>query len=283
MGFQNPRFVAVASELLNFCEYLKSLVKLACYPCGVLFEAIAAAKDFSKRSRQSIQRITFYHWVRLVAGASQCIMQEHKPELLNKKRSSSDKHPGETESQDLLILKGTLMNSRNNQKHLPWTICNPQRSCRNLQPVLKRLIDNMRNLTEKLSAALLNITSKEDIVKQRAKVAEEAVSGWNKAEDAAVAFKEQLETAALKNSALEDRVGHLEGDLKECVRQLRQARDKQEQKFHEAVIQTKVKLKRSEDGMSKEFPFDHRSMESFNMICYTSMTLFPVMASLELV
>lgn len=59
-------------------------MKLACYPCGVLFEAIAAAKDFSKRSRQSIQRITFYHWVRLVAGASQCIMQEHKPELLNK-------------------------------------------------------------------------------------------------------------------------------------------------------------------------------------------------------
>lgn len=52
-----------------------------------------------------------------------------------------------------------------------------------------------------------------------------------------MAFKEQLETAALKNSALEDRVGHLEGDLKECVRQLRQARDKQEQKFHEAVIQ----------------------------------------------
>lgn len=35
----------------------------------------------------------------------------------------------------------------------------------------------MKTLTEKLSAALLNISAKEDLVKQHAKVAEEAVSG----------------------------------------------------------------------------------------------------------
>ena len=36
---------------------------------------------------------------------------------------------------------------------------------------------NMKSLTEKLSAALLNISAKEDLVNQHAKVAEEAVSG----------------------------------------------------------------------------------------------------------
>lgn len=35
----------------------------------------------------------------------------------------------------------------------------------------------MKILTEKLSAALRNISAKEDLVKQHAKVAEEAVSG----------------------------------------------------------------------------------------------------------
>jgi hypothetical protein len=35
----------------------------------------------------------------------------------------------------------------------------------------------VKTLTEKLSAALLNISAKEDLVKQHAKVAEEAVSG----------------------------------------------------------------------------------------------------------
>jgi hypothetical protein len=37
--------------------------------------------------------------------------------------------------------------------------------------------DNVRTLTDKLSAALLNLSAKEELVKQHAKVAEEAVSG----------------------------------------------------------------------------------------------------------
>lgn len=43
----------------------------------------------------------------------------------------------------------------------------------------EELNDSMKTLTEKLSAALLNIRAKEDLVKQNAKVAEEAVSGIN--------------------------------------------------------------------------------------------------------
>ncbi|KAF7134570.1 hypothetical protein RHSIM_Rhsim08G0001900 [Rhododendron simsii] len=95
--------------------------------------------------------------------------------------------------------------------------------------------DSMKNLTEKLSAALLNIRAKEDLVKQNAKVAEEAVSGWEKAESEALALKQQLEAATQKNTALEDRVGHLDGALKECLRELRQTRGDQEHKIHEAV------------------------------------------------
>lgn len=37
--------------------------------------------------------------------------------------------------------------------------------------------DNVKSLTEKLSAALLNVGAKDDLVKQHAKVAEEAVEG----------------------------------------------------------------------------------------------------------
>ena len=37
--------------------------------------------------------------------------------------------------------------------------------------------DRMKGLTEKLSAALVNVSAKDDLVKQHAKVAEEAVAG----------------------------------------------------------------------------------------------------------
>lgn len=95
--------------------------------------------------------------------------------------------------------------------------------------------DSVKTLTEKLSAALLNVSAKEDLVKQHAKVAEEAVSGWEKAENELSTLKQQLKAASQKNSALENRVSHLDGALKECVRQLRQAREEQEQRIQETV------------------------------------------------
>ncbi|KAF6152790.1 hypothetical protein GIB67_004619 [Kingdonia uniflora] len=95
--------------------------------------------------------------------------------------------------------------------------------------------ETVKNLREKLSAALLNISAKEDLVKQHSKVAEEAVSGWEKAEKEVETLKDQLEAAIQKNSVLENRVGRLDGALKECVRQLNQGRVEEEQKIHDAV------------------------------------------------
>ena len=43
----------------------------------------------------------------------------------------------------------------------------------------EEVTDTVKNLTAKLSAALVNVSVKEDLVKQHAKVAEEAVAGTN--------------------------------------------------------------------------------------------------------
>ncbi|KAJ8630946.1 hypothetical protein MRB53_024269 [Persea americana] len=115
--------------------------------------------------------------------------------------------------------------------------------------------DTVKSLTEKLSAALSNISAKDALVKQHAKVAEEAVSGWEKAENEVVALKQQLEAASQKNLALEDRVGHLDGALKECVRQLRQAREEQEQKIHEAIV------KKTQEWESAKFELESQLTE----------------------
>ncbi|KAG0494397.1 hypothetical protein HPP92_005391 [Vanilla planifolia] len=96
----------------------------------------------------------------------------------------------------------------------------------------------VKSLTEKLSAALLDVTTNEDLVKQHAKVAEEAVSGWEMAEAEVSALKQQLEASSQKNSALEDRIGHLEEAFEECARQLRQSMEEQEQKAQDALTKT---------------------------------------------
>ncbi|KAI8029551.1 hypothetical protein LOK49_LG01G02512 [Camellia lanceoleosa] len=147
------------------------------------------------------------------------------------RRKSSEKSPGETESSG-----SASSHSERFSDDQAWSNHHTQspevtsKSCAS-----DELNDSVKTLTEKLAEALLNIRAKEDLVKQHAKVAEEAVSGWEKAESEVLALKQQLEVATQKNSSLEDRVNNLDGALKECVRQLRQAREEQDQKIHEAV------------------------------------------------
>lgn len=59
--------------------------------------------------------------------------------------------------------------------------------------------------------------------------------GWEKAENEAAALKQQLDASTSKVSALEDRNSHLDSALKECVRQLWQGREEQNQKIEEAI------------------------------------------------
>lgn len=148
------------------------------------------------------------------------------------RRKSSEKSPGETESSGSLSSHSERFSD--DQAYSNHNAQSPEVTSKVVSGDEENS-DDVKILREKLSAALSNISAKEDLVKQHSKVAEEAVSGWEKAEDEVVVLKKKLENAAEKNTLLEDRVSHLDGALKECVRQLRQAREEQEQKVHEAV------------------------------------------------
>lgn len=150
------------------------------------------------------------------------------------RRKSSEKIPGggETES------SGSV--SSHSERFSDDRVCSNHNTqspevTSKASPSQEKLDESVKSLTEKLSAALLNIKVKEDLVKQHEKVAEEAISGWEKAESEAVVFKQQLEDATKRNSALEDRILHLNGALKECVRQLRLVREEHDQKLNDAI------------------------------------------------
>ncbi|CAI9763383.1 unnamed protein product [Fraxinus pennsylvanica] len=151
------------------------------------------------------------------------------------RRKSSEKSPnGETESSGSISSHSERFSddqaSSNHNTHSPEVISKAA-------PSDEELNESVKTLSEKLSEALLNIRAKEDLVKQHAKVAEEAVSGWERAENEVLVLKKQTEAITQKNSVLEQRVGQLDGALKECLRQLRQAREEQEQKLYDAVAQ----------------------------------------------
>ncbi|XP_051129447.1 filament-like plant protein [Andrographis paniculata] len=135
------------------------------------------------------------------------------------KRKSSEISPSESESES----NGSSFSHSDEQqeglRQSPQVISIPKTDGSEMEETI------IKTLTEKLSAALVNISANEELVKQHTRVAEEAVAGWEKTENEVAALKQQLDVAVQHNLSLEVRASHLESALRECVRQLRQARD----------------------------------------------------------
>ncbi|KAM3304628.1 hypothetical protein P3S67_011494 [Capsicum chacoense] len=128
---------------------------------------------------------------------------------------------------------------------------------KSLEEQVSGLEDEVKDLNKKLAAAQSEMTNKENLVKQHAKVAEESVSGWEKAESEAATLKNHLESVTLLKLTNEDRASHLDGALKsnldgalkECMRRIQNLKEENEQKLHD-VIQNKTKQL---DKMKHEF------------------------------
>ncbi|XP_073280065.1 filament-like plant protein 3 isoform X1 [Primulina huaijiensis] len=149
------------------------------------------------------------------------------------RRKSSERSPsGETESSGSLSSHSERFSD--DQTMSNHNIQSPEVTSKAV-PGDEERDESLKTQSEKLSEALLDICAKEDLVKQHAKVAEEAVTGWERAENEVSIQKKQNEVLNQKNLILEERIGHVDGALKECLRQLRQAREDQEEKIYDAI------------------------------------------------
>lgn len=60
--------------------------------------------------------------------------------------------------------------------------------------------------------------------------------GWEKAEAEALALKNQLESVTLQRLTAEDRAAHLDGAVKECMKQIRLVKEESEQRLHDVIF-----------------------------------------------
>ncbi|XP_027361516.1 filament-like plant protein 5 isoform X2 [Abrus precatorius] len=132
-----------------------------------------------------------------------------------------------------------------------------------LEDQVVSLEDQIKALEAKLSAAYSELNNKDDLVKQHAKVAEEAVSGWEKADAEVVSLRRQLESLSLSKLTVDERAAQLDGALKECMKQIRTIKEESEQKLQEVILMKsqqweKIKLEfeaqidRLEEGLHEE-------------------------------
>ncbi|KAG5577186.1 hypothetical protein H5410_057320 [Solanum commersonii] len=100
---------------------------------------------------------------------------------------------------------------------------------KSLEEQVNGLEDEVKDLNEKLFAAQLEMTNKENPVKQHAK-----------AESEAATLKKSPGVLVLLKLTAEHRASHLDGALKEYMRQIHNLKEEHEQKLHD-VIQNKAK------------------------------------------
>ncbi|KAL6504743.1 hypothetical protein OROHE_023501 [Orobanche hederae] len=98
---------------------------------------------------------------------------------------------------------------------------------------VQSLKDEVKELNKKLSEARSEMTDKDNMVKQHSKVAEEAVSGWEKAEAEAAVLKNQVESMTLLKLTADDKASHLDGALKECMTKIRNLKEEHDKRVHE--------------------------------------------------
>ncbi|KAK9096983.1 hypothetical protein Sjap_022480 [Stephania japonica] len=94
---------------------------------------------------------------------------------------------------------------------------------------------SVKNLNDKLSSALFESNAKDDLVIKHAKVAEEALAGWEKADSEVASLKLQLEEMILQRLAAEEKINHLDASLKECTQQLHFVREEQGLRINDAI------------------------------------------------
>ncbi|MQL96801.1 hypothetical protein Taro_029481 [Colocasia esculenta] len=152
------------------------------------------------------------------------------------KKKSSDKTAAATDS--IAASLSSSQGDKDNSKSVNYIQISKEtyNQLTEFKDQVKVLNDDVKALNEKLSTAQADLITRDNLVKQHAKVAEEAVTGWEKAEAEASALKNQLEDVTLLKLTAEERAAHLDGALKECMKQIRSVKEEGEQKLHDVVF-----------------------------------------------
>nr|XP_010932033.2 filament-like plant protein 7 [Elaeis guineensis]XP_029122766.1 filament-like plant protein 7 [Elaeis guineensis]XP_029122767.1 filament-like plant protein 7 [Elaeis guineensis] len=95
---------------------------------------------------------------------------------------------------------------------------------------------SLEDLNGQLSSARTESNAKDDLIAKQAKVAEEAIAGWEKARVEAASFKQQLADALLQKATAEERILDIDSALKECMQQLHMAKEEHHQSANDCAM-----------------------------------------------
>ncbi|PKA57901.1 Filament-like plant protein 7 [Apostasia shenzhenica] len=94
---------------------------------------------------------------------------------------------------------------------------------------------SLEDLNEQLSSARNESDAKDDLIAKQAKVAEEAIAGWEKVEAEAAYFKQELDEALHQKTIAEEKMVNIDAALKDCMQQLHDLREEHQHTINDVA------------------------------------------------
>lgn len=114
------------------------------------------------------------------------------------------------------------------------------------------LENSLKILNEKLACVVDECSAKDELVEDYRREAEAAAAEKQKGEEEICRLREVLAEVEQQRDAANERLGHLNSTLKECMEQLSVVRQEQEQRMHDAVMKTSVEFEKSHKKLEEK-------------------------------
>ncbi|GAA0166395.1 hypothetical protein LIER_21554 [Lithospermum erythrorhizon] len=140
----------------------------------------------------------------------------------------------------------------------------PTENVEELAPSEKELAlqETVDILNEKLASILEECSSKDELVADYSKKAEEALAGKERAELEVVRLKEELNEALRERVEENERTSKLNAALKDCMHQLNSLRQDQDRRLHEAVDTTSRELEKSHHRLEERLKMMNKMLSN---------------------
>lgn len=111
---------------------------------------------------------------------------------------------------------------------------------------------SVKILNDRLTSLLGECNVREEELASQAKIAQEAMTGKEKAEAEVLLLRKDLEDALQEKFAANERISCLNAALKECMQQLNSIREEREQRVQDAIMRTSEELERAHHRLEEK-------------------------------
>ncbi|XP_030475935.2 filament-like plant protein 7 isoform X2 [Syzygium oleosum] len=124
---------------------------------------------------------------------------------------------------------------------------------------------SFKDLSDKFDSILTDCQAKDELILKHEKATEEAIADKDRAEARAILLQQELEQALRQGAAANERLTHLDTELKECTEQLHALREEAELATHDAIAKASREFIKAQKKSDEKLTNANKKLASLSL------------------